>query len=203
MVVRKGGGEGLLLIPQTVVDAVEAYLATRTDDSPWLWAGFTRQGRTGDRLTEEGVRHIVAKLAAKVGIPHFSPHQLRHTSATSLLDAGVQESIIANHLGHHGLGTLSTYAEVRPKRRKEALDALEVALGGQAARTAIPATSPTGADRFYTAAYLGPLLARMGLAIEELEERVHHLEERARVAAELEKMWGEPFTIVDPLVPAS
>lgn len=41
-VIRKGGGEGTLMIPAAVVTAVEAYLATRTDDLPWLWVGLTR-----------------------------------------------------------------------------------------------------------------------------------------------------------------
>jgi len=49
-------------------------------------------------------------------------------AATELLDRGIQESVIANHLGHHGLATLGNYAEVRPKRRQEALDALQGAM---------------------------------------------------------------------------
>jgi integrase/recombinase XerC len=160
VVVRKGGGEGMLMIPAVVVAAVEAYLATRKDDLPWLWVGLTR-GIVTNRLTAEGVRHICDRLSRKAGIPHFSPHQLRHTSATTLLDAGIQEAVIANHLGHHGLGTLANYAEVRPKRRAEALSAMETALGGQVGATSDPRDE---------------LIARLAATVARLESRLQRLE---------------------------
>jgi Phage integrase family len=153
-----------------VVTAVETYLSTRTDVLPWLWVGLTR-GRAENRLTAEGVRHICVRLARQVGIPHFSPHQLRHTSATSLLDAGVQESVIANHLGHHGLGTLQNYAEVRPKRRAEALSAMQAALGGQAAPTGpVRVKPPSSKDEFFR-----QLVTQLVETVERLESRVVEL----------------------------
>lgn len=63
------------------------------------------------------------------------------------LDAGVQEAIIASHLGHHGLRTLQTYMEVRPKRRAEALSAMQEALGGQPTPNGpVPVKAPNGDD---------------------------------------------------------
>jgi len=176
IVVRKGGGEGMLMIPAIVVTAVEAYLATRSDELPCLWVGLTR-GRADNRLTAEGIRHICHRVALAAGISPFPPHSLRHTAATALLDAGVQEAIIANHLGHHGLGTLQTYAEVRPKRRAEALSAMQAALGGQEAAPA--ASSPS---RRAPEAPVSPGdFARMGVAIQRLEARVRELEGKVTV----------------------
>ncbi len=123
-VIQKGGGHQLLLAPPIVVEAVNEYLALRRDASEWLWVTLDTN-RPIRRITPEGVRPIWVRLARKVGAKHFTTHQIRHTAATVMMDRDVRDSIIATHLGHSNLSTLANYAKVRPKRRQEALDALQ------------------------------------------------------------------------------
>ena len=123
-VIQKGGGQQMLLSPPIVVEAVKEYLALRTDASEFLWVTFD-SNRPVRRITATGVLSIWERLARLVGVPHFTTHQIRHTAASVLLDEGVQESVIAAHLGHSDLTTLANYARTSPRRRQEALTAMQ------------------------------------------------------------------------------
>src|SRR5437588_3806968 len=119
-VIQKGGGQQLLLAPPIVVEAVRGYLALRHDASEFLWITLD-SNRPTRPLEPGGVRSIWSRLARLVGVAHFSTHALRHSAATVLLDKGVQEIVIANQMGHSDLSTLMSYAQLRPRRRQEAL----------------------------------------------------------------------------------
>ena len=117
---QKGGSEKVLLMPRAAQDMVEDYLRARHDDSPWLWISHKSNGPLG-RLGAPGVREIWRKLAKRLDVPFWTTHQLRHTCATELLEAGVPELVIAEHLGHHGLASLHIYGQVRDKQRAAAV----------------------------------------------------------------------------------
>lgn len=124
-VIQKGGGSQMLLSPPIVVEAVKLYLELRgpsTSEFLWITHDTNRPTR---RLTAEGVRRIFNHLAQVTGTRHFSPHVLRHTAASLMLDAGVPVAGIAGHLGHADLSTVMNYAKMSPKRRQEALDGLQ------------------------------------------------------------------------------
>jgi site-specific recombinase XerD len=124
-VIAKGGGQQALLSPPIVVEAVKLYLARRgTVPSEFVWITHDTN-RPVRRLTPEGARGIFKRLARQVGIRHFSPHQLRHSAASVLLDRGVAVTGIADHLGHADLSTVMGYAKMSPRRRQEAVDGLQ------------------------------------------------------------------------------
>ena len=128
LVVRqKGGSEKILLAPPNVREAIEDYLEVRKDDLPWLWITYAHSVPAG-RLSRDAAREIWERLARKVGVARFTTHQLRHTCATLLLDQGVPIDVVAEHLGHHGLGTVQRYAEIRPQRRQLAVEVMNGAL---------------------------------------------------------------------------
>jgi integrase/recombinase XerD len=120
---QKGGSEKVLLMPPQAQELVEDYLRARRDESPWLWVSH-KSNAPMTRLGPPGVREIWRKLARKLGIPFWTTHQLRHTCATELLEAGVPELVIAEHLGHHGLASLHIYGQVRDKQRQGAVDVM-------------------------------------------------------------------------------
>lgn len=124
---RKGGSEGRLMPGALALEAISDYLVVRTDDLPWLWVGLTR-GLAEGRLTAEGVRHICTRLAKAVGIPHFSPHQLRHSTGSISYDETGDVLAAADFLGHADLSTIRNYARVSPKRLKIVMDALDKVL---------------------------------------------------------------------------
>lgn len=143
LVWQKGGHQKILMAPPKAIEAIEEYLAARVDTCPWLWVTH-ETNRELRRLSPEGVRLIWRRIARKVGVKPWTTHQLRHTCATELLEAGLPEIVVAEHLGHHGLGTITNYAQVRPGQRQQAVDAMQ---GFLAASSSVHRPSTTRAPR--------------------------------------------------------
>jgi site-specific recombinase XerD len=121
---QKGGSQKVLRIPPGAAEMVADYLQARRDDCPWLWVTHD-SNRPLRKLDAAGVREVWKRLCQRVGVAAFTTHQLRHTCATELLEAGVPELVVADWLGHHGLQTLHRYGQVRESQRQLALDAAE------------------------------------------------------------------------------
>lgn len=67
----------------------------------------------GNNITDRGVRKIIDSVLKKGAISyHISPHTLRHTFATHMLDSGADIRIVQELLGHESLSTTSIYTHV-------------------------------------------------------------------------------------------
>lgn len=77
--------------------------------------------RKGGRLSQRSVQALVRKYARDVDITkRVTPHVLRHTFATHLLDGGADLRSVQELLGHEKLGTTQIYTHVTQKRSREA-----------------------------------------------------------------------------------
>src|SRR5262249_51145169 len=73
--------------------------------------------RFGRRLTTRSVARFLEKYLARAGLdPRCSPHTLRHSFATHLLDAGADVRSVQELLGHRSLGTTQIYTHVTTTR---------------------------------------------------------------------------------------
>jgi integrase/recombinase XerC len=74
----------------------------------------------GSRLTSRSVGRLLEKYLAQAGLdPSASPHSLRHSFATHLLDGGADIRSVQELLGHRSLGTTQIYTHVTTQRLKE------------------------------------------------------------------------------------
>lgn len=117
----KGGKERLGLLGSGAVRALEAYLSAgrpllvspKTDDALFL-------NRFGGRLTDRSLRRLFDKYCAQVAASHkITPHSLRHTFATHLLDHGADLRVVQELLGHADLATTQIYTHVSTARLEE------------------------------------------------------------------------------------
>lgn len=101
--------------------------ATRTDsaagDGQPARSGALFLGVRGGRLGARAVRTILDRRARERGIPeHLSPHTLRHSAATHLLEGGADLRSVQDYLGHSSLATTQIYTHVSAERRRSTVE---------------------------------------------------------------------------------
>jgi len=121
----KGARERMVPLGRFACNAVQRYLqnarplllrknsAGELEKALWL-------NKYGTRLSDRGVRRLVEKYVRQAGLSHgISPHSIRHTFATHLLNAGADLRAVQELLGHINLSTTQIYTHLTRERLKE------------------------------------------------------------------------------------
>ena len=116
----KGKKERLCLLGRPAVRAIRKYLRIRKN-----WTSFSRPvspvfiNKDGNRLTARSFQRFFKTYLMKAGLsPDYTPHKLRHSFATHLLDAGADLRSVQELLGHESLSTTQIYTHVSAEHMK-------------------------------------------------------------------------------------
>lgn len=124
-VLGKGNKERLVPMGEPAISRLQEYFTRLTQEKHIsLQRGdaifLNNQGK---RITDRSVRTILDKYMKLAGLPqHISPHALRHSFATHLLEGGADLRSVQEYLGHSSLSTTQIYTHVTKTRMKSVYD---------------------------------------------------------------------------------
>jgi len=95
-------------------DAIKLYLESEQPKGPYLFPN-----RRSGTLTRQAIWKIIRKYSTLMERGHVSPHTIRHTFATHLLQGGADLRSVQILLGHEDISTTQIYTHVDSKRLKE------------------------------------------------------------------------------------
>lgn len=105
----KGGKDRYTLLSDRCQAAINDHLRFRSARSPWLFPG----ARDGRHVTARSVQKTVARIGRQARLEkRLTPHVLRHTFATHLLESGTDIRVIQTLLGHTSTRTTEIYTHV-------------------------------------------------------------------------------------------
>ena len=117
-VVGKGSKERMIPIGQPAIVAIQRYQREAAVTNGPL---FVSKRRT--RITQQAIDQLLKKYLKLSSIPfEISPHKLRHSFATHMLDAGADLRSVQSLLGHSSLSTTQIYTHVTKERLRSAYD---------------------------------------------------------------------------------
>jgi integrase/recombinase XerC len=116
----KGKRERLALLGPPAVAAIRAWLQRRAELLGRRQAAALFLNKNGTRLSSRSVGRLLEKYLKQAGLdPRASPHTLRHSFATHLLDRGADIRGVQELLGHRNLSTTQVYTHVTAQRLTE------------------------------------------------------------------------------------
>lgn len=120
----KGNKLRIVFLSDRARVALKKYLEKRTDNSLALFVRHNREAVAGiideKPLTARSVQRLLKKYSLLGGVsPKITPHTLRHTMATDLLEAGADLRSVQEILGHASITTTQIYTHITNRRLKE------------------------------------------------------------------------------------
>ena len=128
-VMGKGRKERVTLLGRPAREALDAYLTygrpalrtTAAASAPTDDPGVIFLNSRGAAIGVRGLRYRLDRLMVRAGLPSgASPHTLRHSFASHLLEGGADLRVVQELLGHESLGTTQIYTHVSPQRLRSA-----------------------------------------------------------------------------------
>jgi site-specific recombinase XerD len=131
----KGDKVRVVFLSAAAKRAIQAYLAKRTDLDEALFVQYGKNAKNATelRLSVRAVQRMMKQVAAKAGITRkVTPHVIRHSFATDLLQNGADIRSVQALLGHANIGTTQVYTHVTDKHLREVHKKFHGKSGGSA-----------------------------------------------------------------------
>ncbi len=113
----KGAKDRVVPISKPLLEEIRSYLESRNDASEYLLVEERRNNK--DRISTKTVWYLLRRYGTKVGLK-VTPHMLRHSFATHMLENGVDIRAIQELLGHSNLSTTQIYTKVTVEHLRKA-----------------------------------------------------------------------------------
>jgi len=116
----KGGRIRTVYFSQRALRWLEKYLKTRTDNERALFINYRSRKDASRRLTSRSIEKSLKEYVILSGLPSTTtPHVMRHSFSTDLLNQGVDIRILQEFLGHKSILATQIYAHVTNKKLRE------------------------------------------------------------------------------------
>lgn len=117
----KGAKERIIPLHDLAISSMRAYAAVARPKILGERASeFFFVSTRGNRMTTDAIRKMFKEALGRAGLPAtLSPHDMRHTFATDLLDGGADLRSVQEMLGHASLSTTQIYTHLSPARLKQ------------------------------------------------------------------------------------
>ncbi|MBI4185495.1 tyrosine-type recombinase/integrase [Candidatus Berkelbacteria bacterium] len=120
-VLGKGHKRRLVFLSPSAREAIREYLHERTDSDDALFVReWTGTKQRGGRLTARSVQRLIQEYAKQTGMTeHVTPHTLRHSFATDLLQSGADVRAVQALLGHSSIVTTQRYTHLTDQHLRD------------------------------------------------------------------------------------
>ena len=121
----KGNKSRTIYLSGFASDAVYKWLKRLNRTSGALFSKISRNDEVSiARISSMGIGVVINQIINNVGIEHFTPHDLRRTFATTLLEVGADKLAVQRLMGHSSLNTTVIYDRRGDKTQKAAIEML-------------------------------------------------------------------------------
>jgi len=119
-ILGKGSKERIVVFGNNTKETLNLYLKDGRNKLNVSNVNYLFLNKNGNKLSDRYVRNIINDIIFKASIQlHVSPHMLRHTFATDMLNNGADLVSVKDLLGHESLNTTSIYTHVSDDKIKE------------------------------------------------------------------------------------
>ena len=136
LVVRgKGNKERTAWLVNGAARAMSDWLAVRGVDPGALFVAVNKSGKITnyEHMTPKTIYKMLAKRASEAGVKSFSPHDMRRTFVSDLLDAGADITTVSKMAGHANVATTARYDRRPEEAKRKAASLLHVPYAGRGA----------------------------------------------------------------------
>jgi site-specific recombinase XerD len=123
----KGNKERIVYLNNGALDALTDWLSLRGDTPGPLFLPVNKGGKIQHhRMTQQAIYNVLRKRAEQAGIKTFSPHDLRRSCVSDLLDAGADIATVQKLVGHASVTTTARYDRRGEEAKRRAVRLLHV-----------------------------------------------------------------------------